>query len=217
MHMAREVGQHAYYHLLTGVDLPLKPIKEINNFFENSGQKEFINYSHKEECNRQYNLRIKYLHYFRDKCGRSKNIYTIMNKLGIVIQKITKHTNGYPADKFYCGSAYWDITEDLLDYILEHEKEIEDTYKYTSCCDEVFVQSLVWNSPYRERLYVQELGNGYKGNMRWIDMERGQNAGAYIIKKSDIDEIMKSGMLFARKFDYEKYPEAVTKVIDSIK
>ena len=45
-------------------------------------------------------------------------------------------------------------------------------------------------------------------------MDRGVDAGAYVIKGSDINEILSSGLLFARKFDYDKYPEAVNMILD---
>ncbi len=215
MKKARQVGLYDFYHFMTGVDLPLKPIEEINNFYEQNIGKEFINFSDKQECIRQYNLRIKYAHLFRDKCGRSKNFYTILNKAGIVLQKAINRTCTFGVDDFYCGSAYWDISQELVDYILDHESFICDTFKYSSCCDEAFVQSLVWNNEYfRHRLYVEKLGNGRLGNMRWIDMDRGVDAGAYVIKGSDINEILSSGLLFARKFDYDKYPEAVNMILD---
>ena len=214
MEKARNIGSHCYYHLLTGVDLPLKPIKEINEFFEKNLEKEFINFSDKEECERQYNLRVKYSHYFRDKCGRDKNIYTILNKAGILLQQILHVTSSFKKDEFVCGSAYWDITENLVDYLLKHKSEIEKCYKNTSCCDEVFLHTIVWNSSFKRRLYIERLGNGYKGNMRWIDMEHGENAGPYIIQKEVLNEIFESGMLFARKFDLEKYPDAIYATIE---
>lgn len=212
MKTARNVGSHCYYHLLTGVDLPLKSIEEINSFFEANQGKEFINYSDKKECERQYELRLKYYHYFRDKCGRSKNVYTVLNRIGLFLQKIMHKRSHFKKEDFYCGSAYWDITEDLVDYMLNQEDKIKKAYKYTSCCDEVFLHTMVWNSNFRERLYVNCLGNGYKGNMRWIDMEHGQNAGPYIIQEKDVESIVESEMLFARKFDIIKYPDAVKKV-----
>jgi len=209
---AREIGSHCYYHLLTGVDLPLKPIREVNEFFEKNYGKEFLSYANKEDCIRHYDLRIKYAHYFRDKCGRNKNFYTVLNKLGIYLQKIFHRTSKIDSNDFYFGSAYFDITEDLTDYILSSEKEIIQAYKYTSCCDEAFIHSIVWNSKYKERLFIPALGNGLKGNMRWVDMARGVNAGAYVIREADIDDIVKSGLLFARKFDFENYPEAIEKL-----
>lgn len=208
--MATSLGNHCYYHLLTGVDLPIKPIQEINLFFEENQGKEFINYSEKSECIKKYGQRVKYNHYFREKCGRSKNFYTVLNKSCILLQKILHFTqNNIKEDSFYFGSAFWDITEDLAQLVLDNEEYIRDTYKYSSCCDEVFLHTLVWNSEYRNKLFKMQLGNGMEGNMRWIDMERGENASPYVIKEDAIEEIVESGMLFARKFDMEKYPEAV--------
>lgn len=48
--------------------------------------------------------------------------------------------------------------------------------------------------------------------MRWIDMTHGENAGPYIIQENDVENIIASGMLFARKFDMDKYPGAVKKL-----
>ena len=56
-------------------------------------------------------------------------------------------------EQFQLGSAYWDITEELAKYILYNEKLIERAFKNTNCCDEVFIQTLIWNSPYRKRLW----------------------------------------------------------------
>ncbi|MBT1173162.1 hypothetical protein JS528_07320 [Bifidobacterium sp. MA2] len=204
-----KMGTHSYYHLLSGSDLPLYPISQINAFYERRQGKEFLNFFDKEECLKQYNLRLKYKHWFRDKCGRDKNVYTILNKLGLCIQQLLRIKNSIPSENFYCGSQWWDITEDLARYVLDHEYSIRRTYQYSSCCDEAFVQSLVWNSKFREQLFVPELGNGTKGNMRWIDLARGINSGAYVIKTADLPNIMESGMLFARKFDFEHHPEVI--------
>ncbi|MFQ9849160.1 MAG: hypothetical protein ACLRXX_06355 [Coprococcus phoceensis] len=50
--------------------------------------------------------------------------------------------------------------------------------------------------------------------MRFIDFSRGENSGPYTIQKEDVFRIFKTEMLFARKFDYDKYPDAVNKVLD---
>lgn len=43
-------------------------------------------------------------------------------------------------------------------------------------------------------------------------MIHGENAGPYIIQENDVENIIASGMLFARKFDMDKYPGAVKKL-----
>lgn len=217
MKKARSAGDHDFYHLLSGVDLPLKPIKEINEFYACNKEKIFLSYTTKECCIKHYKMRLKYKHYFRERCGRDKNIYTIFNKIGVLIQKPFVRRGPINVDDFYFGSAWFDLPQDVLDKVIKKEPEIQKLYRYGSCCDEAFLQSMIWNDKMlRSRLYVPELNNGQRGNMRWIDMDRGINAGAYVIRPEDVDGILESGMMFARKFDYDKYPETVKVVLSSI-
>lgn len=64
---------------------------------------------------------------------------------------------------------------------------------------------------------MPSLDNGNQGNMRWIDMDRGINAGAYVIHEEDDEDILASGMMFARKFDIDKYPKAVQAVAERVR
>ncbi len=209
---ALKIGKHDFYHLLTGVDFLLKPIAEINSFFETNKEKEFIHMCSQEFSKGKYEERILYKQYFRDKCGRDRNIYAILNKVGVILQKILKVKNELDIEKFCCGSAYFDISEGLAKYVIAHKQDILKEYKYSFCCDEVFLQTLVWNSEWKEHMYLAEWDNGMAGNMRWIDFTKGQNGSPQTITENDIDEVFASGMLFARKFDYLEHPGAVDKV-----
>lgn len=151
---ALEFEQHDYYHFLTGVDLPVRPITDINDFFLCNKGYEFVHFVDKESANANYEGCFLYRHYFRELCGRKKNFFTVLNRLGIGLQKMLKHRNrSISMEQFQLGSAYWDITEELAKYILYNEKLIERAFKNTNCCDEVFIQTLIWNSPYRKRLW----------------------------------------------------------------
>jgi hypothetical protein len=199
--------------MLTGVCMPLQPVEKINAFFDNIAvDRLLINYSDKAECLRQFELRAKYPQFFRDKCGRRKNAFAILNKLGYCVAKTLDSGQGFIADEFYCGSAYWDITEDLVDALILNREEFLRRYRYTSCCDEAFVQSFVWGSQFKARLFVPELGNGMRGNMRWIDFDHGSQGSPATITGDNIEEAIRSGMLFARKFDIDRFPEAYSKL-----
>ena len=43
--------------------------------------------------------------------------------------------------------------------------------KYTLCADEIFIQTILWNSPFRERMHCTN--NANTGSMREIDWEHG--------------------------------------------
>ena len=42
---ATDRREYAYYHLLSGMDLPLKSQTDIHSFFENNSGKNFVNFS----------------------------------------------------------------------------------------------------------------------------------------------------------------------------
>lgn len=212
------VGTHGYYHLLSGVDLPLKNIVFVNEFFERSTGKQFINFSDKSFNDTVYDRRLKYRNFFRERCGRKKNIWWFFNKAGIVGQEILDMpTKIIKKDDFYTGSGWWSITEELANDLLSEREWIENTYKYSSCCDEAFVQTYVMNSKYKDTLFCPYLGNGRKGNMRWIDWSRGTPDGSpHTINENDVESLFESEMLFARKFDIDKFPKAVKEIVKCV-
>lgn len=215
LEFALKLGKHDFYHLLTGSDLPLKPISKINAFFEENYGVNFINFSSDEYAKSNYDKRLRYKHYFREKCVRGrKDFYAVLNRIGIIIQKfMKKQIDKEEKEKFFLGSAYFDISEELAIYIIDRKVQIEKRYKKSSCCDEVFLQSIVWNSIFRNTLYRPYLANGMQSNMRYIDFENG---APRIIEEVDVDSAFASGMLFARKFDYEKNPGAIYKVLETV-
>ena len=74
--------------------------------------------------------------------------------------------------------------------------------------DEMFIQTLIYNSSLYETVYIKKYDD-QRANQRFIDFKRGH---PYIWTIKDIDEIKRSDLLFARKFD-EKYD---SKVIDEV-
>lgn len=209
-------GEHIHYHLLSGADLPLRNIREINAFYDSHSNKNFVNFDDPARFQKQYALRLKYKHYFREKCGRDKNIYTIFNKVLCVAQRLMKISNKdtISSEKFVFGSEWSDLTEDFVNYILSHESEIKKHYQNTSCADEVFAQDYAWNTEFRSTVWKPTLNNGMEGNMRYIDFSHSTNAGAMMITDDIVDKVLASGMMFARKFDYDRYPGAINKVIE---
>lgn len=55
---------YAYYHLISGVDLPIKSNDDIHAFFEKNAGKEFVHFS-ENEPNSAFAARIRYYHLFR--------------------------------------------------------------------------------------------------------------------------------------------------------
>lgn len=162
--------------------------------------------------------RLKYHHFFREQCGKDKNIYTVINKVAWLGERFLHLSNKdtIPEREFVFGSQWFDITEDLAADVLLRVQDIELQYRNTSCADEVFLQHLVWNSKWRQRLWRPTLGNGMDGNMRYINWGGDNSSSPQIIDDRLVSDALSSGMLFARKFDYENYPTAVNEVLEAV-
>ena len=74
----------------------------------------------------------------------------------------------------------------------------------TFCSDEFFVQTLIVQSPYQDKIYQ---GPG-DTSARAIDWDRGN---PWVWKYADLEQLKASPCMFARKFDIEKEPELVHK------
>jgi len=191
-------GHYAYYHLLSGADLPIKSQDRIHAFFESCGDREFVDFEG-PVFREEKKVLMQYYYRFQEKrAGRSKWL-DLLDQISIRIQKL------FGVDRLKdCGlilqkGANWfSITHGLAAYVVEKEPEIRQMYAHTKCCDEVFLQTLVVNSPYKDKLADVSMSGGMEGFMRHIDWNRG---GPYTFRSEDYEELMASPCMFARKFD----------------
>lgn len=203
-------GSFDYYHLLSGVDMPLKTITEIYSFFEANNGKEFIHFDGQLLDEAEVN-RISLYHVFQTNVGLLKRL----NSIAIRIQKILKINRLKNSSVSLKKGANWfSISDNLVKYIVSNEKMIKRMFNFGLCADEVFLQTLVYNSDFRMNLFNQDFNNNYIACMRYIDWNRGS---PYVFRKEDYDELIHSGFLFARKFDYEKSSEIVDRLFELLK
>lgn len=197
---AYEQGRYSYYHLISGVDLPIKSQDYIHNFFvENSG-KEFLGISTDSYKDVQYKV---------TKIHVSTAFYKLnilwLRKILFLIDKsfaLAQHIVGYNVvklDKNFTlskGPNWVSVSHDFVGYLLSKEAECLRIFRHSVCPDEIFIHTVLHNSSFSDRLYNVE--DEYKGCMRLIDWKRGN---PYVFTKNDFDELMSSDRLFARKFD----------------
>lgn len=190
--MAFVNGPYLYYHLLSGVDLPIKSQNYIHEFFQKNCGKEFIGFS-KNEDNRIdcYNKVMKF-HLF-SRHFKSSNRILIHGRilLEYILNKFISRSSLFPFRK---GSQWVSITNECCKYILSKEKSILRRFKYTKCGDEIFLQTLIYNSYFYKRCY--NISDEYIGNQREIDWNRGY---PYNWTIKDKDFLSHSDKLFARK------------------
>jgi|WetSurMetagenome_2_1015567.scaffolds.fasta_scaffold07725_5 hypothetical protein len=205
-----------YYHLLSGVDLPIKPMDEFLDFIENHN-KEFINIDKGEDALRLTYERVNYYHYLmhyeKDNgiLGKSKRL--IFNKFGIPFQKafnISRLKNDNI--KFYKGANWCSLSRQAVQYLISKRKYIRLRFHYTYCCDEIYKQTILMNSSFSNRLFIPQI-NALTPNLREIDWNHG-NPYTWEIKDKKI--LKNSENFFARKFSTKTENQlAIVKYIDS--
>ena len=186
---------HRYYHLLSGVDFPLKSQNYIHEFFDINGEKEYMSFDLKNNKNKILD-RVRYYYFFQDIIGRKEGkLYTacriIQQRYLIDIQK-KMHINRVRnfSEKIYKGAQWFSITHSFACYLVKEKKEIKRLCVYGLCVDEIFVQTIAMNSMYKDRVVDND--------MRYIDWKRG---GPYTFTDDDFEVLTSTERLFARKFD----------------
>lgn len=209
---ARKNKNYNYYHLLSGQDLPIKTVSEINDFLRMNKGKEFVDYRDlsKEDYFDIYN-RVSVNHIFvrrhnynfckRKILGLCDAIYGLFQKK--VLKRdfvIQKNIN------LNFGSQWFSITQYAADVLLQNQEEIKNTFRYSSVPDELFVPSTL------SKNNVSMVGD----NMRYI-LFNDESGHPYTWKKSDFDKLIHSDKLFARKFDEHVDKEIIDKLVAYLK
>ncbi|MBQ8968358.1 MAG: glycosyl transferase [Bacteroidaceae bacterium] len=190
-------GPYAYYHLLSGCDMPIKSPREIYDFFELHRGREFLGFWNSERDQSDAMRKARYYYVFnryKERANRFQHILTTpLRNILLDIQKIigVNRLRG----TIRKGFNWFSITEDFCRYLLAHERDIWKIFRYTLCGDELFMQTFIWDSPFRENLFDTE--DAQRGSMRAIDWQRGS---PYVWRAEDVDYLIGSPYLFARKF-----------------
>lgn len=99
----------------------------------------------------------------------------------------------------YSGSQWWMLDRNCINYILEQtdrHPEIINFFRTTFCPDELFFQTMIMNSPFRDHVAP------YLRYIDWANSPDGKSPK--VLLRADFEEIKASGALFCRKADPEK-------------
>ena len=200
MEEALRHGPYAYYHLLSGQDLPIKSQEDIHAFFDAHQGREFVGINHGEEM--EWDCKRKMMRYWlltrftRTKCKPLNEVVKRLNKYLSILLSLVLHRQKMNFSK---GANWVSITQKCVEYVVSQKDFVLRRFDYTFCPDEFFLQTLVWNQPELKAALYSETDE-YEGCMRLVDWTRGN---PYVWTMADKEEIAKSSRLFARKFDMQ--------------
>lgn len=208
-------GKYGHYHLLSGMDLPIKPQDAIHDFFGKHENVEFINYWNLKD---DTETRFRYYTMFPE--GNRNFITKFINK---TVRKLQKRM-GWQMNRgieFKYGSQWFSITDGLARYIVSQEDWILRTFRFSYLCDEVFVATLAWNSPYRGNIYFRKTADSSEvndSNMRFIDWNSSKDIRhPWTFRSSDFDRLMAVPHFWARKFDEKVDNQIIERIYCKLK
>lgn len=192
---ASQKESYSYYHLISGVDYPLKSQDYIHDFCTRHNGKEFIGFAQNVSSDE---LKWRSQHFFIfSKSFRTKSlIKRILRALFSRVQSII----GYRRSKLIIkkGAQWCSLTNEFVKYLLDHKAEIKKDFNHTYCPDELVIQTYCWNSVFRNNIYNSE--NEFDGCLRYIPWVNGT---LMRFSKSDFVEMKSNDHLFGRKFDID--------------
>lgn len=195
---ASKQGSYSYYHLLSGTDLPIQTQDYIHSFFQANTGKEFVSYWLGPKHQRDLNRKISRYYFFTKFLKRNNSKWHVVtapcHNFALIVQKAI-HFHRKQEVEFKKGAQWFSITHEFCQYLIGKKPFVLRRFKHTLCPDEIFTQTILWNSPFKNSIYNPE--NGNTGNMRLIDWQRGN---PYIWEMQDYEELISSDKLFARKF-----------------
>jgi len=204
-----------YFHTASENDLPLKTANYIKEFFIKNEGKQFLEFFSvptdrwEEGGLDRFN---KYNFYDQFNVKTKVGFKIVMGLLMIqkiigINRNITKH-----APPLYGGSNWWSLSRSCLEYALNYSKEnpeFKKALKYTFAPEEIFFQTILMQSPFKNDLV--------NDNLVYIDWEfRNGNRPAHL-DISDLEKLNNSHKLFVRKIISPVSDELKNELIKKLK
>lgn len=192
--------QHDYYHILSGVDLPLGSVKRVNEFLEKNNGQEFIGITKNWADSNDVKTRYSKYYFLQDYVGKNKqNPLYYISRGGAKLQSkldFIDRSKKYNM-QFYGGPEWFSITEGAAKWIVSKSDFIKKVFKNTYCCDEIFAQTVLMNSPFANNIYKYSNNNCYESCQRFVRFEA---ESPKTLDMEDYELLMNSNYLIARKF-----------------
>lgn len=196
---AASVGrEYSRLHLLSGTDLPIKSQNFIHAFFDSHPSCEFVEFwnatVHMRDLRRKVTRRYLFTRHLRDKATAAHLLTAPLRNFFLILQKISGYRRSCEVE-FHKGPNWVSITPVLCKLLLSKKEWVMRRMKQTLCPDEIFLQTILWNSPLKANIYSAPAG--CSPAMRRIDWQRGS---PYVWQSCDKAELAAAPELFARKF-----------------
>lgn len=202
--------QYDYYLLISGQDLPIKSNMEIKDFLIQNQDVNFVNFDSLPRPDwADQNGGFDRIDYYHGIHFEARNMGMLKRKLYTAVRKFQIRT-GLKRKlyhiKYYGGWNWLNINKEAMNQIfkfLEEHPHYLKTFKYTHSGDEIWAQTILAN----------RITNIESDSLRYTRWEQ-KTAHPVVLKLEDLDSIMGSNNLFARKFDEDIDKDIIEKIYE---
>jgi hypothetical protein len=186
------------YCYISGEDFPIKSNSYIQQFFDAHADTIYMYANPLPIATWGFNKGFDRLDRYWFMKFNHRPFVKVLGRATLIIQRILGFKiKRYPL-AYYAGSNWLNLTHESVAYLfhfLEQNPKFIKKLKHSRATDEIWVQSVLMNSPLKEKIVNDDL--------RYIDWTTGPEYPR-ILDKNDISKIENSEALFARKFKNDR-------------
>jgi len=196
-----------YFHLISGVHLPLYTQDYLHQFFNKNPQKSYL--MNMPTSTREVDMKMKRYNFFIKNFMHSNPYLKRFNQFAwhllLKLQDIFGISRN--EEKAYKKASQWvSLNIEAVRYIVSNEQRLHREYKYTFCCDEFFIRTELEQSNLAPNIVLEE-------KILKCDFN-GTSPKIYTL--NDFDLIIHSDHFFARKFSLE-HIDVAHKIANNLK
>lgn len=187
-------GPYGYYHLLSGVDLPLKTQDYIHSFCDDHQGTEFVGYT-LTSITPELERKVLRWHLF-PRAFRCPTLWQRALRAAFLRLQEFLGIRRNRDIAFKKGSQWCSLTDEAARLLIDRKEWALRTFSHTFCADEIYKQTIIWNSPLYDHIYCTT--DDGLGCMRAIGWRGSQ---LFDWTREDLAQLTASEALFARKFN----------------
>lgn len=194
-------GHYHYYHLISGVDMPIKTQKYIHECLDVRDDN-FIGYN--TPLNEENRERLEKYHI--------KIFGPAVEVAFLERQRVLRCNRLKNSDLEVKKGANWaSLTDEAVGILVNDEERIKKLTRFSHCADEVYKQTFLYG-----KVKIHDPDGG-TNPLHWADWSRSNGKHPHTFTMADWDMIVNSGAFFARKFDCGTDKEVVDKLYEHIR
>lgn len=209
--------KYSYIHLISGNDYFVKPPYYFKQIFSYNNKEQYIESTKLPEDSTwswkgMDRVSVWYPQWLIQR--PSKKIRRIIRivyrefvmRTGIFRRKV------FPVPKFYGGSQWFSITGECVEWMklyLKNHPEYSEFFKHSLCSDEIFFSTLIRYSPFKDQIM--------NNSLRFMIWNNTVTGGPKELKLENVNDMIQSNYIWARKIVSLKVINKIQKEIDSMR